>query len=1306
MHAAGFTISHAFQALVFHFGKATHVRRRPVQQGRRTMSEPRRNIGCSWSPALARRIEQACTRFEAAWKAGQQPPLEEFLRDIAEPERSEILRELLSLVLDYCSRNDQRPDLEEYLLRFAQDVAVARGRFPQDVPSSVPWPNSSDDQETVAATRAKATAEALNPTGPYAVAGAAEGERSRQSAASLPCIPGYQILGVLGQGGMGMVYKAQHLRLNRPVALKTILAKHQLSEDALARFLLEAQAVARLHHPHIVQIHDIGECGDVPYFCLEFVDGGSLDKKLAGTPQPPRAAAELVETLARAMHHAHQCQVVHRDLKPANILLQRKSATPAPKSEIRNPKSEKDGGLVADFGFRISDLGLGISEFDPKVTDFGLAKQLDSDQAQTKANVILGTASYMAPEQAAGKSSESDPLVDVYALGAILYEMLAGRPPFKGATWQDTLEQVRTQEPVHSTRLQPKVPRDLDTICLKCLEKEPGKRYGSALALADDLRRFLDHQPILARPARVWERTLKWARRRPAVAALGGALIGISVLAFVLVTWELAVVVNARHETEGLRREAERSLTLSYLDRALTRLNQGDTGRGMLWLAHTLGRVKEDWFSEREADDLRRAIRANLAAWRGRVQYLQQVVSHPGPIRSAVFSPDGKKVLTVGDDGRARLWAASRGKMVERLLEDQKGHQVLSATFGSTSRLLMVLTQGPGNRSWLWVEKEPGGRPLSAVGLRQIPGGAEIPAQVGAISPDGRFVATADGNTVHLWKAATGELISTGRPAYGTRALAFSGDGKYLAFGGEDKMVWVCDTAMRKKPNACKGPGEGGPAHGYAVRALAFSPDGKLLASGSEDQTVRFWKAATGKRAGNSLVHQDAVQALAFSGDGQRLLAGGDDGTATLWNVSTAKPVGPPLEHEDAVQAVAFSPIPGTVLTAGQGGSVRLWKTAGERSFQREYDHHGDKVMAAALSPNRKAPLLVTAGSHGCVRAWNVETAQPLSLHGEKHTDDVWAVAFSPNGHIFATGSRDGTVKIWDANARKVLHTLLAWDNPKRRPAQQRARARRRVRALAFSPDGTQLLIGGGGFERSGQEGEGKAVLWEVGGKGPARRGWPVPRREIVWQVAFSPGERTKMFAVASARGTVRLWKRDKEKLERLGALLRHRRRVNALAFSSDGRFLLTGSIDKTAQLWDARTGERVGKPLRHPGAVWAAAFIDAHTVATGCRDGAARLWDVRTGIPIGPPLRHGGTVWALAYSPGGKALVTGSEDKRARLWQISTPVKGRVERITRWVQVMTALELDDHRATQPLNTQEWEERRRRLEELGGPPMP
>jgi serine/threonine protein kinase len=315
---------------------------------------------------------------------------------------------------------------------------------------------------------------------------------TRSGPHALPDIPGYEILGELGRGGMGIVYQARQQGLNRLVALKMILHADYAGPEERRRFRAEAESIARLRHPHIVQVYEVGEHGGSPYFSLEFCPGGSLAETLDGTPLMPQKAAALVEQLARASHAAHQAGIVHRDLKPANVLL------------------TEDGS--------------------PRITDFGLAKQLDNQQWQTASGAVFGTASYMAPEQARGARSQIGPATDIYALGAILYELLTGRPPFKGATTADTLLQVVSSEPVPPRRLQPGVPRDLDTICLKCLQKQAARRYDSALALADDLARFQAGEPIRARPVGPLERLLRWSRRSPRVAGLSAAVVLLVVL--------------------------------------------------------------------------------------------------------------------------------------------------------------------------------------------------------------------------------------------------------------------------------------------------------------------------------------------------------------------------------------------------------------------------------------------------------------------------------------------------------------------------------------------------------------------------------------------------------------------------------------------------------------------------------------------------------------------------------------------------------------------------------------------------------
>lgn len=313
-----------------------------------------------------------------------------------------------------------------------------------------------------------------------------------------PSIPGFEIVAELGRGGMGVVYQARQPELQRSVALKVLRDGALAGPRERARFRLEAEVCARIQHPSIVSIHAVGEHQGQLWFAMELVEGGSLDRHLNGQPPPPRWSAALIRTLALALHQAHLLNIIHRDLKPANILLE--SVVRSPWS-VEGAMNQTDGPWTTDYGL-------------PKVTDFGLAKRLDSEStAWTQDGAVLGTASYMAPEQASGQVHDLGPAVDIYALGAILYELLTGRPPFQGDSWQRTVNQVLNDEPVSPEKLHPGVPRDLETICLKCLEKEPGRRYASAAALAEDLDRFLDGTPILAVPLAAAERLARLAAR-------------------------------------------------------------------------------------------------------------------------------------------------------------------------------------------------------------------------------------------------------------------------------------------------------------------------------------------------------------------------------------------------------------------------------------------------------------------------------------------------------------------------------------------------------------------------------------------------------------------------------------------------------------------------------------------------------------------------------------------------------------------------------------------------------------------------
>jgi tetratricopeptide (TPR) repeat protein len=437
-----------------------------------------------------------------------------------------------------------------------------------------------------------------------------------------PAIPGYEILGVLGRGGMGVVYRARQTRLNRVVALKMILAGGHASTEQRARFRTEAEAAARLQHPNVVQIHEVGEHDGLPYCSLEFVDGGSLAGRLGGTPWPPWQAARLVETLARAVHYAHQRGIVHRDLKPANVL------------------------LMAD----------GV----PKVADFGLAKMLDASAGPTSIGAVLGTPSYMAPEQTGRYAHPVGPATDVYALGAVLYELLTGRPPFKAATPLATMEQVAADEPVLPRRLQPGVPRDLETVCLKCLRKEPGQRYASALALADDLHHFQNGEPVRARPVGPAGRLGRWARRNPKVACLLAALA-------LLVAAGTATVTALWLVAEGRRRTAEGSLALAERRRQEARANYLKARDAVDQLA----RLGDEYLRHvPQQEKLRRALLAE--ALRLNREFLQERSDDPEVRQETARTYDrlGLIHLSLGETQEAEKLVLQAVDLAKRLAEE------------------------------------------------------------------------------------------------------------------------------------------------------------------------------------------------------------------------------------------------------------------------------------------------------------------------------------------------------------------------------------------------------------------------------------------------------------------------------------------------------------------------------------------------------------------------------------------------------------------------------------------------------------
>jgi WD40 repeat protein/serine/threonine protein kinase len=1197
--------------------------------------------------SLARRIDRICDRFETAWKevaVGERPSLQEFLADMAEQERDALLRELIPL--DVCYR------------RLHGDTVEPR------------------------------TYDGLSPTLDAswltAVCGESEPEALAMERRPSPTLPtrfgDYELLAEIARGGMGVVYQARQIPLNRLVALKMIRDGRLASSEEVERFRREAEAAAGLEHPNIVPVYEVGEYEGRCYFSMKWIEGGSLAQRLAAlatrSASDCRGAAQLVAAVARAVHHAHQHGILHRDLKPANILLHKCVSTDPHESEALAthglPVAKTSGSLFSPCDSWLAFL--------PMVTDFGLAKRVEGGGAPTQSGLIVGTPSYMAPEQATGSKGLTT-AVDVWGLGAILYELLTGRPPFRGESTLEVLRQAQEQEPERPRTLNPRVDRDLETICLKCLCKEPPNRYRSAEALADDLTRWLNGEPIQARRVNGAERLRKWARRRPAVAALVAALAGITLTALLLVSWHWYGAVTARQQAEEQRRRAERLVFRYALESELKLLEQGRISRGMLGLTNTLERVNNAGFVEEEAEELRRPILANLAAWQSRLCSLRNLLPHSAPVLSAAFRGDGAGVASLDASGRLRIWDAAGVLRNEKLLAP--GTPVLAAGFSPDARWLATAADDEMVRVWdvetgellhrLRVPAEMRNRLVRAVAVNAL----------GWVALAGGKVES-DKADIGIWDAAESKWIGRLKGHEGPiLTLAFSPQGTMLASGGEDRTVRLWNVEKKKELCICKGDHMDGRSHHYAVRAVAFSADGRKLISGSEDHTAQLWDAEG--KALLLLPHQDAVQTVAFSADGQRLLTGSFDRTAQLWDAVSGRPIGPSVEHPGSVGTVAFAR-DGVFLTAGRDGTARLWNSPTEVGWLHEFAHKKDSVMAAALSSDGR---LAATGSGRDAWLWNTETGESLGRLAGEHRDDVWAVAFSPDGHSLLTGSRDGTA-LW-------------WDLPGRQPRlDEQGRPMvldlgHRGRSVAFRSDGRLLLTGCG--NSVGDEVRGAAWLWQCGKGSPS--GQPLIRGEIVWQAAFSPDGRTAALAVGD--DTAQLW--NVERRQPFGPPLRHQNRVVALDFSPNGRLLATGSTDKTARLWNAITGAAVGEPFDHGGAVWGVAFADDRTLVTGCRDGRVRLWDVPTHAPIGPPWKHDGIVWAVACHPASQTVLTASDDKTARLWRIPPHWPNDVPRVRLCVEVSTGLALDADGVVRWLDAASWQQRRQALQERGGPPF-
>jgi WD40 repeat protein len=1029
---------------------------------------------------------------------------------------------------------------------------------------------------------------------------------------------------------MGVVYKARDLRLGRVVALKMILDGARAGPADRELFIREARAVASLAHPGIVGVFEVGQHDGLPFMALEFVPGGTLAQRFGGNPQPPRNAARMLTAIAEAVDAAHRAGIVHRDLKPANILL------------------GEDGR--------------------PKIGDFGLARTADARGA-TRPGEARGTLAYMSPEQAEG-ARRIGPPADVYALGAILYELLTGRPPLVGESEVHTVWMLISQDPIPPRQLQPKVPRDLETICLKCLAKKPVRRYQTAGALAADLRRFLNHQPILARPTGLLERAGKWAIRKPAVAALSAvsalataALVGAAAYFTAQLTHERDIAERRRSDAEDARRSAE------------TQRAEAEAARGE---------------AERRRTDAESA-RAEAESARAEADVLRRNAEEAAmTVRRHLYAAD----LTLG-------WQAAENGRVARAM-DLLARQVPA--------------EGAADlRGFEWGALARACRP-ERFRLETRDEGA--PA-VAALSPDRRRAVTlSTAGVMRTWDLTAGQprpltaerAVAAENVLWCGKTLAFSPDGKRFAAAVGDKVLHVRGLDAGSGGQESAGPDRLDiSGHKAELAGAVFTADGKRILSVGYDQTLRYWDAADGRELAVHKVPTKSLRRATFSADLRRLVTAGsaqngafefvcwrlnpDDPSAAPQRVATGDPeVSAGQRPVSNILSADITPDGSAVVVSLQNeATIGIYDfETGRKRVLFSVENGLPPVAYSVVSPDGKRVALGRGmmNSGGAVEVWELADSRRTVEH-RGHSDGITTVSWTSDGRELVSASFDGTVRVWSAGASADRWTGLSGEAPYAvwagysadgsvlatagsdgilllaaadlRPLAMVQIIEPGIARLALSPDGRHLAVGcadGRVALYGGLTSGGRRLFVRAASKiGPA-----VP--------AFSPDGAT--LAVGGTEGfdasVLLLRTADGGELRRLdvsGSLPRNGNRplIGGIAFGRDGRTLAAllttewSNIDSYIGLYGTSDGRFLGGGARHPGAVAAMAFAgDGSAMATVCDDSNGRVWAIREGKFADRPLLlqgHTGQAKAVAVSPDGRRVATAA-GREVKIWDAS----------------------------------------------------